>query len=103
VSANLEWFQAFYLSLCDGEWEHSFGCTIGNIDNPGWSFSFELADTVHADRDFPEISTGDDQVGDGPDWVLLRKVDTAVEGACGPLKLDQLLGHFRLWIEGSAT
>ena len=99
MSANLEWLQQFYLSLCNGDWEHGFGgCTIDNIDNPGWSFKFELADTVYENIGGPNVSKGVDQTGDGPDWVFLKKVGSAIEGACGPLKLDVLVGEFRTWV-----
>ena len=100
MTSNLEWLQQFYLSLCNGDWEHGVGgCDIGNVDNPGWSFKFELADTVYESIEGPQIKMGADQTGDGPDWVFLKKVGSAIEGACGPLKLDELIGEFRAWVE----
>jgi len=99
MTSNLEWLQQFYLSLCNGDWEHSYGCTIDNVDNPGWSFKFELADTVYAEIEGPEIKKGADQTGDGPDWIVLKKVGSTIEGACGPLKLEELIGEFRAWVE----
>jgi hypothetical protein len=100
MTSNLEWLQRFYLSLCNGDWEHGEGgCDIGNVDNPGWSFKFELADTVYAQIDGPDIRKGTDLSGDGPEWIILKKVGTAIEGACGPLKSDELIGEFRTWID----
>ena len=100
MSSNLKWLQRFYLSFCDGDREHGFGgCTIDNVDNPGWSLKFELADTVYEGLPGPDVAKGADQTGDGPDWVFLKKRGSVVEGACGPLKLDDLIGEFRRWVE----
>ena len=100
MTSNLEWLQQFYLSLCNGDWEHGEGgCDIGNVDNPGWSFKFELADTVYDKIEGPTVAKGADQTEDGPDWLFLKKVGSRIEGACGPLKLDELIGEFRAWIE----
>ncbi len=98
MTSNLEWLQKFYLSLCDGEWEHGYGFAIDNCDNPGWLFKFELTDTVYAQFAGPEISLGEHQLEEGHDWLVLKREDTSIKGACGPLKLDALLGEFRGWI-----
>ena len=99
MTSNLEWLQRFYLSFCNGDWEHGYGCTIENVDNPGWSFKFELVDTVYEDLEGPDVSLGADQTEDGPDWLFLKKAGTVIQGACGPLKLDELIGEFRAWID----
>ena len=99
MTANLEWLQHFYLSFCNDDWEHGFGgCTIDNVDNPGWSFKFELADTVYENIAGPDVRLGQDVSGDGPDWIFLKKEGSRIDGACGPLKLDQLIGEFRAWV-----
>jgi hypothetical protein len=100
VTSNLEWLQRFYLSLCNGDWEHGeVGCKIDNVDNPGWSFEFELADTVYEDIPGPDVAKGAGSADDDPDWVFLKKVGSKIDGACGPLKLDELIGEFRKWAE----
>ena len=33
----INWLEEWYVSNCDGDWEHTFGITINTIDNPGWS------------------------------------------------------------------
>ena len=100
MTSNLAWLQQFYLSFCNGDWEHGLGgCDIGNIDNPGWSFKFELADTVYEGIDGLDVSKGADQVEEGPDWIFLKKDGSVVSGACGPLKLEELIGEFRTWAE----
>ena len=45
------------------------------------------------------IRNGADVATEGPDWVFLKRNGTAIEGACGPLKLDDLIGEFRQWVD----
>jgi hypothetical protein len=99
MSSNLEWLQQFYLSLCNGDWEHQYGCKIDNVDNPGWKFEFDLTDTVYEDIPGPDVRFDEDLTSDGPDWLFLKKVDSKIDGACGPLKLDEVIGQFRKWVE----
>ena len=100
MMSNLAWLQQFYLSFCNGDWEHGLGgCDIGNIDNPGWSFKFELIDTVYEDIGGLEVAQGRDQAGERLDWIFLKKEGSVVRGFCGPLKLDDLIGEFRAWVE----
>ena len=33
------------MSQCDGDWEHSYGVKIYNVDNPGWTVVIDLAET----------------------------------------------------------
>ena len=101
MNANLTWLQQFYMSLCDGDWEHSYGFKIENCDNPGWLFEFELSETEYLDVLPPELRLGADLSGDGPDWIHLHRRDDKIQGACGPLMLDELLSEFRKWIEKS--
>jgi len=98
VSDNLTWLQQFYLSFCNGDWEHSYGCTIENLDNPGWSFKFELADTGFEEIGGLELKLGEHTSEDGPDWIVLSKQGPTATGYCGPLKLDEMIGHFRAWV-----
>ena len=41
----------WYVSKCDGTWEHDHGVDITTCDNPGWIVKVRLADT--------EIEPGD--------------------------------------------
>lgn len=42
---DLKWIENWYLKNCDGNWEHSYGVEIGNIDNPGWYIKIDLKET----------------------------------------------------------
>src|SRR4030095_11402014 len=44
--------ERWYRARCNGDWEHSFGITICTLDNPGWSVSIQLTDTVLAQAAF---------------------------------------------------
>ena len=38
------WLQAWYVSQCDGDWEHQNGISISTLDNPGWEVPIDLVD-----------------------------------------------------------
>jgi|TARA_B100000029_G_scaffold216980_1_gene214740 hypothetical protein len=99
VSDNLQWLQNFYASLCDGLWEHGYGCNLDTLDNPGWKFIFELNGTPFEKASGLDVRLGEHVDVEGPDWIILEKGDHVVHGVCGPTKLDEMLGLFRAWIE----
>jgi hypothetical protein len=37
--------QQWYASVCDGDWEQTYGVTIGTLDNPGWNIEIDLIGT----------------------------------------------------------
>ncbi|EKB58756.1 immunity 53 family protein [Bergeyella zoohelcum] len=41
----IKWIENWYVSQCDGDWEHSYGIIIETIDNPGWSITIDLLET----------------------------------------------------------
>jgi hypothetical protein len=53
---TLQELQNWYQSHCDGDWEHSNGVRIGNLDNPGWSVMIDLVGTELAERVFSEMA-----------------------------------------------
>jgi hypothetical protein len=95
TASNIEWLEEFYLSQCDGDWEHASGCTIGTLDNPGWEFGFDLEDTVLEGVPFPELRS--DRSED--DWVMCRVEEKRWVGFGGPRNLNQIIGCFRQWVE----
>ena len=91
----LSWLQSFYRSLCDGDWEHSYGCDIGNVNNPGWTLSFDLSET---DFEFEVVDWFKDERSDD-DWLHYRKEGVNFDGACGPENLAELISHFQSFID----
>jgi hypothetical protein len=91
----LEWLQLFYSRLCDGDWEHSYGFEIGNLDNPGWHIDFDLADTKLQRAPFTPVKLDRSE----HDWVFCSVKDGKFVGDCGPRNLKELLMIFREWVE----
>ena len=93
--------QEWYESQCDGDWEHSYGIKIGNIDNPGWEVKIDLRDTELENIEFSEVSYGVGQQAEasGDDWLLCRKVENEFDGCGGPRKLTEILEVFLKWAQ----
>ena len=91
---HLAEIQAWYLAQCDGEWEHGSGVTIESLDNPGWRIAIDLRGTALADVPFEEVAGDED---DASDWIRCVREGTSFTGACGPLRLADLIGVFLGW------
>jgi hypothetical protein len=92
---TLIWLQRFYLSCCDGDWEHGYGVAITTLDNPGWAFEFELSDTDLAGASFEPLN----RESSDNDWVHCRVEEGKFKGRCGPENLIEVLTVFRTWVE----
>jgi len=92
----ISWIQKWYATQCNGDWEHSFGVTIDNVDNPGWRVSIDIDDTLIPYEDFEGKiqDKGDD------DWYSLRIKDKKFIGVGDSNKLEFLLMAFRKYVEG---
>lgn len=90
---NIRRIQEWYLSYCDGEWEHDYGVEIGTLDNPGWWIDIDLVGTKNEKIRFDKllIERTDD------DWVDARVEDNIFKVMCGPLNLDEALAIFLSW------
>ena len=89
-----EWFH----SQCDGEWEHGEAITIGTLDNPGWTLKVALADTPLEDKPFAELKRDYESENE---WLTCFLRDGKFMGACGPLKLEEMIEVFLSWAEES--
>ena len=94
----LSWLQEYYLSLCDGDWEHSYGFAIDNIDNPGWSLKFDLAETnlEGAVLGMQTVERSEN------DWIFYSVKEKVFTAFCGPKNLSEALAIFRWWVESQA-
>lgn len=93
----IEWLQQFYSKHCDGDWEHSYGFKIENVDNPGWLINFDLADTKMSEIDFIEIRHDRSDT----DWMICRKDRDVFLGSGGAFNLKEILLTFREWVEAN--
>lgn len=89
------WLQAWFLSQCDGSWEHECGIVIETLDNPGWSVRIDLNDTPLADQAFlsERVDRGDH------DWLFCEVREGQFRAACGPANLLEVLRRYRLWAD----
>ena len=86
--------ERWYASMCNGDWEHTYGVYIGNIDNPGWSLKVELIDTPLFNVFFEEIKI---QREIENDWVICKVESGIFQGFGGPKNLNELLRIFLDW------
>ncbi len=42
---SLDRLEQWFRSMCNGDWEHTYGIKILTLDNPGWIVAIELRDT----------------------------------------------------------
>ncbi|MEL7545837.1 MAG: immunity 53 family protein [Pseudomonadota bacterium] len=88
--------QDWYASQCNGDWEHTYGISIDNVDNPGWSLAIDLADTELEGEEFKKLTI---QRQDNDDWVHCWVEDKRFVGHCGPNNLQELITVFVDWAD----
>lgn len=89
----LEWIQKWYISNCDGNWEHIYGINIYTLDNPGWSVNIELFDT---DLEYANFETIQKYTNDN-NWVHCSVADGVFKGSGSADKLEEILKIFSEW------
>jgi hypothetical protein len=95
----LTWLQEWYLSQCNGDWEHQYGIHIGTLDNPGWSLDVDLVGTEHEHFAFSEVRFERSEI----DWVFCEVKNGKFRAACGPVNLFEAIELFRAWVAGHAA
>jgi hypothetical protein len=84
----------WFLSNCDGDWEHSAGITIGSLDNPGWRLEIALVGTRLEGTSFDPF---EDQYEHPENWLRCWVEDGKFHGACGVTRLEDALLVFLSW------
>ena len=88
--------QHWYVSQCNGFWEHQFGVKICTIDNPGWSLEVDLNET-----DCRELSMAQIRIERSEsDWIDCRKEGSRFVGMGGPANLDEIIEQFLVFVSG---
>jgi hypothetical protein len=95
-SEAFAWLERFYLSYCDGDWEHDFRCRIQTQSEPGWYFEFNLTGTDLEDRGLTRLEDHSGALKN----ITLRVEDKKFIGSCGPKQLLVLISYFRDFTEG---
>ncbi len=88
---NLTSLQMWYLSNCDGDWEHQSGIKIETLDNPGWRVSVSPPQGISFDKDFSINHQNED---DENDWIICRIEGDNFVGYSGPTKLNEIVRKF---------
>ncbi|SBT52639.1 Imm53 family immunity protein [Micromonospora auratinigra] len=91
----MDFLQHWYLSNCDGDWEHEFGVRIETLDNPGWTVEVDLVDTRLEGR---LLSRTKLEPGAGR-WVWVESDGRHFSSSCDPLSLQVALQRFRAFAE----
>ena len=73
----LRTLENWHASLCDGDWEHTYGIKIGTLDNPGWMVRIDTRGTPLEYADYPEVRRTDD----AREWIDCRIRDGTFLGA----------------------
>jgi len=92
----IHWLEDWYLSQCDGDWEHTYGIQIKTIDNPGWSIQLNLVGTYLEHKKFQEIKVDRTE----NDWFYCKVTDGMFTAAGGPKNLSEILIIFKEWSMG---
>lgn len=96
--------QDWYFSQCDENWEHTYGVSIGTLDNPGWSVMIDLTGTDLTGKAFPVHSygVGGDSNPNGNNWIVCKIERNKFVGNGGPMKLEEILNVFLSWAKSDA-
>ena len=90
----LVWLQDWYISDCNGDWEHTYGIKIDTLDNPGWSVEIDLAGTSLEDELMDETSL---ERGEH-DWFVCKVAAYKFKGFGGPQNLTDIIQVFKAWV-----
>jgi hypothetical protein len=96
----IESLQNWYLAQCDGEWEHTYGVSIGTLDNPGWSLEIDLVGTSLQTENFTSRAYGVADASSEPtgnDWLVCRVEKNKFLGHGGPKQLEEIINVFLSW------
>jgi hypothetical protein len=85
----------WYLTECNGDWEHSFGVRIDTLDNPGWQLTIDLTETAWAQAQYPLQTIK----RSATDWLQYAIKDSRFHGCSGPLNLEELIDRFFALLE----
>lgn len=96
---QLTWLQCYYLSCCNGDWEHTYGIKIDTLDNPGWVLTIDLEDTILEDIPFNELRWNNN----AQDWGRCIVFSKIFKAHGGPKNLSDLITIFRNWVEERDT
>lgn len=87
----LNWIQDWYLSECNGDWEHTYGILIETVDNPGWFITINIEETSIEKAKINSVSIENSET----DWYFYKIEDFKYKASGDPSKLKFLLEKFK--------
>ncbi len=92
ISGLIDW----YLSQCDGDWEHQHGFKLTTLDNPGLWLSIDLNGTNLKGVDFQAIVC---DIDSEDRWCCCKKTEkNFFEGCCHPSMFAKVIEVFEGWV-----
>lgn len=97
----LQRLQKWFMSQCNGDWEHAFGIRIATIDNPGWGVDIDIEGTELVGISFQPLRAE----GLAGSWLHVWKDGLTFKIRCSPEGLEKGIEIFCDWAErsGGAT
>jgi hypothetical protein len=90
---NLKWLENWYLSNCNGDWEHCYGIKVETLDNPGWYIEINLHETADEGKHFEILEH--EKANDN--WIHCKVENNIFYGYGGINNLVDLLQVFKDW------
>ena len=90
---NFNWLINWFQKHCDGDWEHTYGISIGTLDNPGWRISISLEETELEEKIFERLKIERSE----DNWIHCFIKNKCFEIACGVLNFEEGISIFRKW------
>lgn len=94
MTDQLTWLEDFFLSLCDGDWEHDLGFRIETLDNPGWKIELSLKYSRYEGVQFDPVRIARSE----HDWIICRLENGVFLGQGGPKNLKEILHIAEDWV-----
>ena len=92
----INWLEKWFLSNCDGGWEHYHECvSITTLDNPGWSVKINTSETAYEGIQFDDIRIHRSD----NDWIDCQKEQQIIKCFGGPGNLQEILKIVKKWVE----
>lgn len=80
----------WYISKCDGIWEHEYGFTLKTIDNPGWWLEINGENN----KNIIEIKIDEDN----EDWLFINANNDKFQASCSNNNLKAMLEYAIDWL-----
>lgn len=90
---SFERLQCWFLSQCNGDWEHGLGISVSTLDNPGWQIQIDLEGSTLEETEFPKTV----EMKSAAEWIHASREGNLVKISCNPEQFDRALAIFCDW------